>query len=371
MSTEENEDYGIGETGTAKLIAAPPLPYLPRDPQSYHPAIGLIGCGGISEMHLRAYREAGYRVTALCSRSEERVRQRQEEFFPEAQTYLDYRELLERSDVEVVDITTHPQERVEIIAAALEAGKHVLSQKPFVIDLDVGQRLVEMADAQGLRLAVNQNGRFAPHFSYVRQAIEAELLGKVISVDFAVHWDHNWVAGSPFDEMQPLILYDFGIHWFDMITLFMGERQPRRVFAAAVRSSGQQARPPLLAQAIVEYDDAQAALIFNGDTRHGQEDRTYVVGTKGAIGSCGVDLTEQEVTLHTAEGIAQPALEGTWFRQGFHGAMAELLCAIEEEREPGNGARDNLRSLALCFAAVASAGCGEPVVPGTVRGVDV
>ena len=371
MSTEENGDYGIGETGATELIAAPPLPYLPRDPQSYRPAIGLIGCGGISEMHLRAYKEAGYRVTALCSRTEEKARQRRDEFFPEAQVYLDYRELLGRDDVEVVDITTHPEERVEIIAAALKAGKHVLSQKPFVIDLEVGERLVEMADAQGAKLAVNQNGRWAPHFSYMRQAIGAGLLGKVISADFAVHWDHNWVAGSPFDEVEPLILYDFGIHWFDMATLFMGERQPRRVFAAAARSSGQRARPPLLAQAIVEYDDAQATLVFNGDTRHGQEDRTYVVGTKGAIGSCGVDLSEQEVTLHTAEGVARPALEGTWFRQGFHGAMAELLCAIEEDREPENGARDNLRSLALCFAAVASAGSGEPVLPGTVRKVDV
>ena len=67
------------------------------------------------------------------------------------------------------------------------------------------------------------------------------------------------------------------------------------------------------------------------------------------------------------EGVARPHLEGTWFEQGFHGAMAELLCAIEEDREPYNGARSNLESLALCFAAVESAHCSQPVVPGTVR----
>jgi hypothetical protein len=47
--------------------------------------------------------------------------------------------------------------------------------------------------------------------------------------------------------------------------------------------------------------------------------------------------------------------------------MAELLLAIEQKREPSNSGRDNLNSLALCFAACASAETGKPVVPGTVR----
>jgi hypothetical protein len=47
--------------------------------------------------------------------------------------------------------------------------------------------------------------------------------------------------------------------------------------------------------------------------------------------------------------------------------MAELLLAVEQRREPSNSARDNLKSLALCFAACASARRGEPMVPGTVR----
>ena len=60
-------------------------------------------------------------------------------------------------------------------------------------------------------------------------------------------------------------------------------------------------------------------------------------------------------------------VKGCWFPDGFHGAMGELLRAIEEDREPTNSARDNLRSLELCFAAVASAEIRRPVDPGTVR----
>ena len=69
-------------------------------------------------------------------------------------------------------------------------------------------------------------------------------------------------------------------------------------------------------------------------------------------------------------GVAVPSLTGSWFNDGFHGAMGELICAIEDGREPLNGARDNLASLALAFAAIASAHRGVPVKPGDVRRLD-
>ena len=59
-----------------------------------------------------------------------------------------------------------------------------------------------------------------------------------------------------------------------------------------------------------------------------------------------------------------PRCAGTWFPDGFHGTMGELLRAVEEKREPENSARNNLESLALCFAAIASADRAAPVVPG-------
>ena len=76
-------------------------------------------------------------------------------------------------------------ERVGLIEAALRAGKHVLSQKPFVLDLEVGKRLAALAAERGLHLAVNQNGRWAPHFRYALQAVRAGLIGPVASVSCA------------------------------------------------------------------------------------------------------------------------------------------------------------------------------------------
>jgi predicted dehydrogenase len=73
------------------------------------------------------------------------------------------------------------------------------------------------------------------------------------------------------------------------------------------------------------------------------------------------------VTLTTAEGVARPRLEGTWFNDGFRGTMGELLCAIEDGREPSNGARENLYSLGLAFAAVRSRITGREVEVGAAR----
>ncbi|WP_137284560.1 Gfo/Idh/MocA family protein [Halorussus salinisoli] len=346
---------------------APDLPYQPRDPKSYNPGIGLIGCGGITGSHLEAYRNAGYNVQALCDIDEDAAIERQQEFYPDADIYTDHYDLLAREDIDVVDIATHPTTRAPLIEDAIDAGKHVLSQKPFALDLDVGERLVELADQQGVHLAVNQNGRWAPHFSYVRHAVDEGLIGDVIDVDLSVHFDHDWIVDTPFDDVEHVILYDFAIHWFDIVSCFMGDREPTRVYASDARSPAQTSSQPLLAQAQVEYEQAQVSLTFGGNTQYSHEDRTYVAGTEGTLVSTGNNENDQSVTLETSEGTVSPELEGQWFTDGFHGTMGELLRAIEDDREPSNSARNNLRSLELCFAAVASSVRNEPVVPGEIR----
>src|SRR5690348_3624560 len=113
MSSESN--YGVAKIAESGAMAAPPLPYQPIDPQTYRPPIGLIGCGGITQSHLRAYKRAGYKVVALCDPDESRARARQKEFYARATVYTDHRELLKRDDIEVVDIATHPPIRGPII----------------------------------------------------------------------------------------------------------------------------------------------------------------------------------------------------------------------------------------------------------------
>jgi predicted dehydrogenase len=365
--TQKSEsDYSL-QTHSGDEFPAPVLPYLPPKPKSYHPKIGLIGCGGITKTHLSTYKKQGFDVVALCDKREQNARDRQEEFFPDAAVFTDPAALLARDDIEVVDIATYPNERVPVVRAALEAGKHVLSQKPFVLDLDTGEELVALADSVGRKLAVNQNGRWAPHFAYIREAIRADFIGETIASHLQVHWDHTWVADTAFEKIEALVLYDFAIHWFDATHSFWGGQKAQRVFATKTRVAGQIMAPPMAAQVLIEYEHGQASLVFDAHQKFGALDASYIGGTKGTLTSSGPNLGEQKVTLFNKSGHASPDLQGTWFPDGFAGTMGELLCAIEENREPQNSARDNLSSLALCFAAIQSSFDGQPHIPGEVR----
>ncbi|HWX22548.1 MAG TPA: Gfo/Idh/MocA family oxidoreductase [Candidatus Binatia bacterium] len=367
MKQPAKRNYALVPSAPGREFRAPALPYQPCLPKHYRPKLGLIGCGGITATHLDAYRAARWEVVAFCDKLESAARGRRDQFYPRAKTYTDYRELLARDDVEVVDIALHPEPRVAAIEAALRAGKHVLSQKPFVLDLNVGERLVALAARQKVKLAVNQNGRWAPYASYLGQAIRAGLVGTVQTVSMNLNWDHTWIKGTPFENIHHVVLYDFAIHWFDLCMLFFQGRPALSVFAANARAAGQRMKPPMLASATVLFENGTAALNFDAHSRFGPEESLCITGTEGTLRARGALCGAHDVALYTKRGYARPRLEGKWFNDGFRGTMAELLCAIEAEREPLNSARDNLRSLALCFAAVTSANTGCSQTPGKVR----
>lgn len=360
----DRDDYALVSAAAAE-VAAPDLPYRPPHPARPH-RIALIGAGGISFAHLDAYRAHGFDVAAIMSRDRSKAAARAAEFFPQALVTTDYSKVLARPDIDVVDLTPHPEERVVLIEAALRAGKHVLSQKPFVTDLDTGERLCALAEAQGLRLAVNQNGRWAPHMAWMRSAVRAGLIGEVTGIHCSLHWNHLWVKGTPFENVPDLVLYDFGVHWFDFATS-LTRRLARRVQAQALDLPSARIAPPMLASALLDFGATQASLVFDAATPFGPRDWTYVAGTKGSLVSTGPDLGQQQVELYTSAGVARPQLEGTWFNDGFAGAMGELLVAIEENREPDNGGRENLLSLANCFAAIDASVTGAARIPGEVR----
>jgi predicted dehydrogenase len=346
--------------GAAADVAAPDLDYRPPMPSDRSIGIGLIGAGGIAQARLDAYRAYGLNVVAIADRYVERAVALRDRYFPSATAGDDARAVIDDARVAVVDLATHPAERTPLMREALEAGRHVLSQKPFVEDLAQGQRLVELAERKGLQLAVNQNGRWAPHLAYIREAVRAGHLGEVHSLCVQIHWDHSWVKGTRFADMPFLILEDFAIHWFDFAASVLGA-VPMRVRAVNGRSERQTIAAPLLAQIAIEFPGGQASLTFDGAAAYGATDFTVVSGSGGAARATGPDLGTQTVELFTAAGRAIPRLEGKWFNDGFAGAMGALLCAVESGRTPINNARDNLWSLRICRAAIDSARDGAAV----------
>ena len=353
--------YGLSDVAPVPSVSAPLLDYRPPHPRAYRPRIGLIGAGGISEYHLRAYQRCGWEVVAIADRTLGKAEAHALTFAPGAFITTDYQAILARDDIDVIDATPHPGARLPIMEAALRAGKHVLSQKPFVFDLKDGERLVQLAASKQRRLAVNQNGRWAPHFSYMAAAVKAGIVGEVASIDFILHWDHTWTAGTSFEEIKHLLLLDFGVHWFDIATVFMGGVLPERVYASVQRTGFQTMKPPFLASVTADYTGAQVRFNFNAHVKHGQEDRTIIAGSKGTLRASGPGLNDQCVWLWTEAGECEVPLQGCWFESGFEGTMGELLCAIEDNREPANSAREALKSLRFCYAALQSADSQQPV----------
>ncbi len=365
------ENYDLSAENNEKQIPVPELNIAPPVPKSYVPRIGLIACGGITESHLKAYQVQGWPVLAFADLNLEAAEARRDAFHPEGAVYGDYHDLLAREDIDVVDIALHPVHRAEAIEAALLAGKHVLSQKPYSLDLDEGLRLAELAESKGLKLAVNQNGRWAPYVRWMTLAVREGLIGEVQSISVDMNWDHTWIQGTAFEQVHHVMLYDFAIHWMDMLRVFLGDREAVSVSAFSSHAPGQEMKPDMMACAQFRFENALATILVDGHSKVAPREQIRIVGSKGVLHAEGGICHAHDLRLETEEGSCRPPLEGTWFEQGFQGTMGELLLSIEEDRLPENNAGNNIRSLELAFAAMQSVDEHRPVRPGSIRKVSV
>ena len=83
----EEDEYGLSPTKEVVEITPPAVDYRPRRPRSYRPRIAMVGTGGISEFHLKAYQKCGYEVVAFASRTRSKAEDKRDQFFPEAEVY--------------------------------------------------------------------------------------------------------------------------------------------------------------------------------------------------------------------------------------------------------------------------------------------
>jgi predicted dehydrogenase len=139
--------------------------------------IAIVGCGKIADAHASAIqRIAGCEIVGVCDREPLMAKQLQERF-PIGKCFTELSDLLNEARPDVVHITTPPASHFEIARFCLEHGCHVYVEKPFTLDADEAQRLINLAEQKGVKLTVGHNDQFSHVARRMRALVEAGYLG--------------------------------------------------------------------------------------------------------------------------------------------------------------------------------------------------
>jgi predicted dehydrogenase len=190
----------------------------------------LFGTGFVGRVHLEGIRRLGYvQLYGIGEPQIEKARQLGAEFGAE-RVEADYHRLLEDKAVEAVHVCTPNALHFPIVKDALEAGKHVISEKPLSTSVENAKKLVALAAATKRRNCTCHNLRFYPMVQQMRRMREAGDLGEILVVQgtYSQDWllydtDYNWRIETK-DNGPSRTLADIGSHWCDMAEHVTGQR---------------------------------------------------------------------------------------------------------------------------------------------------
>jgi len=198
--------------------------------------IGLVGVGAVGRVHLSIYAELeNARVVALCDKIPERAKGSEEGIAfnigtvagstVQARAYTNYRRFLNDPDIEVVDICLPTDLHSRFAVAALEAGKHVLCEKPMARSVAQCDRMIAAAEASGRALMVAHCIRFWPEYVVLKEMVDSGKYGKVTSAVFRrlsllpIWSSENWII-TP--KRSGGALLDLHVHDIDFIAHLFG-----------------------------------------------------------------------------------------------------------------------------------------------------
>jgi len=184
---------------------------------------GIIGTGFIGKAHIESLRRLGYVEVVAFSYHNAELAQQKAKLLSIDKAYGDYHDLLKDSEIEVVHICTPNNLHYTIAKEALEAGKHVICEKPLAMNSSEAEDLIKIARQKNLVNAVHFNIRFYPLIHQAKAMVGKGDLGTILAVNgsYQQDWlfhetDYNWRLEPEFSGNSRAVA-DIGSHWLDLV----------------------------------------------------------------------------------------------------------------------------------------------------------
>lgn len=184
--------------------------------------VGIIGCGNIFPMHAYPVNALeSCELVAVCDNKEDRAKAKAEEFG--CKCYFDYKEMIDRENLDVVHVCTPHYMHPPMVIYALEHGCDVMTEKPMSVEFKDTVAMVETAKRTGKTLGVIFQNRYNPGSILAKKVLESDELGKVLGAKLSVTWmrtdeyysKSDWKG--TWDKEGGGVMIDQAIHTFDLL----------------------------------------------------------------------------------------------------------------------------------------------------------
>ena len=244
--------------------------------------VGLIGYGAIGRDHAASIvATGGLRLAGVCDASADRRAQAAKDW--SVQTHSRVAGMLDDAEVGLVVVGTPPSAHAEFVLQALDAGKHVVCEKPFAIRVDEVDRMIDAAISAKRVLTVYQSRRWDPDYIALHDVVRSGDIGDVFYMEsFIGGFSHPCDFWHSHEPVSGGTIYDWGSHYFDWILQLF--RDPVRAVAATAHkrvwldvTNADQVRVDLT------FAGGAQATFLQSDIASAAKPKWYVLGTSGAV----------------------------------------------------------------------------------------
>ena len=307
--------------------------------------VAVIGTGFWGRNHARVFKELEEtELLAVCDIDAERAKSVAKQFG--VKPYTNTGKLLKREDIEAVSVCTWSTSLAREALKALEAGKHVLVEKPMAANVKQAEKLLKTAKRERLHLTVGFLMRFIPGLQHIRKAVENKTIGEIVCAT------SKRVSQWPERIGDVGVVKDTAIHDIDIIRYLFNE-EPVAVYAKTGNMRHKKFED--YAQIMLTFESGKSAFIeSNWLTPY----KTRILIVTGSAAIMKLDYITQELTVEDAKETVQPRYP---WQEPLKLELKHFANCVMKKEKPLITGMDGLKALQIAEAALKSSATSKVV----------